>query len=41
MAGGKKTEIPTIHPHHHPKFDVDEKPMLNNGKTFISALYNN
>jgi metal-dependent amidase/aminoacylase/carboxypeptidase family protein len=27
-----------IKPHHHPKFDVDERSMLNIGKLFIGIV---
>ena len=39
-VGGGNPEINAIYPHHHPKFDVDEKSMLLIGKVFISAVLN-
>ncbi len=39
-VGGGNPEINAVYPHHHPKFDVDEKSMLNTGKVFISAILN-
>lgn len=39
-VGGGNPEIDAIYPHHHPKFDVDEKSMLYTGKIFISAVFN-
>ncbi|MED3563428.1 amidohydrolase [Bacillus xiapuensis] len=37
-VGGANPEINAIYPHHHPKFDVDERAMLDIGKLFISAV---
>ncbi|AQQ55182.1 peptidase M20 [Planococcus lenghuensis] len=39
-VGGGNPEIDAIYPHHHPKFDVDEKSMLLTGKVFASAVLN-
>lgn len=39
-VGGGNPEVNAVYPHHHPKFDVDEKSMLNTGKVFISAILN-
>jgi amidohydrolase len=39
-VGGGNPDINAVYPHHHPKFDVDEKSMLNIGKIFISAVLN-
>ncbi|MCF6409768.1 M20 metallopeptidase family protein [Pseudalkalibacillus salsuginis] len=38
--GGGNPEINAFYPHHHPKFDVDEKSMLIAGKVFLSAVIN-
>lgn len=40
-VGGGNPELEAIYPHHHPKFDVDEKSMLLTGKVFIAAILNN
>lgn len=37
-VGGGNSEIGAEFPHHHPKFDVDERSMLNIGKAFISVV---
>lgn len=29
FVGAGNVEAGIIHPHHHPKFDIDEKSMLN------------
>lgn len=39
-VGGGNPDLNAIYPHHHPKFDVDEKSMLLIGKVFISAVLN-
>lgn len=38
FVGGENKEIGANYPHHHPRFDVDERSMLNIGKLFISAV---
>jgi len=38
FVGGQNQEIGASYPHHHPKFDVDERSMLTIGKLFISAV---
>nr|WP_317853530.1 amidohydrolase [Neobacillus sp. Marseille-Q6967] len=40
-VGGGNPDLNAVYPHHHPKFDVDEKSMINIGKVFISAILNN
>ncbi|WP_257347378.1 amidohydrolase [Pseudalkalibacillus decolorationis] len=40
VVGGQNHEINATYPHHHPKFDVDERSMLLIGKLFISAVFN-
>ncbi|MED3563926.1 M20 family metallopeptidase [Bacillus xiapuensis] len=40
-VGGRNSDINAEYPHHHPKFDVDERSMLNIGKMFISIFLNN
>jgi amidohydrolase len=40
FVGGENPEIDADYPHHHPKFDVDERSMLIIGKVFIAALLN-
>jgi amidohydrolase len=39
-VGGGNPDLNAIYPHHHPKFDVDEKSMIIIGKVFISAVFN-
>ena len=39
-VGGRNPDIEAIYPHHHPKFDVDERSMLLIGKLFISMFLN-
>lgn len=36
--GGRNPEIQATYPHHHPKFDVDERSMIQTGQVFIAAL---
>lgn len=37
---GSQTEDPaTQYPHHHPKFDIDEKALLNMEKAFVRIIY--
>lgn len=38
FVGGRNPEINAVHPHHHPKFDVDERSMINIGKMFLGLL---
>ena len=38
FVGGRNPQIDAVHPHHHPRFDVDERAMLVAGKLFISAI---
>ncbi|MGM0921979.1 MAG: amidohydrolase [Bacillota bacterium] len=38
FTGAKPTYSETAYPHHHPKFDIDEKAMLIAAKTFTLAL---
>lgn len=38
-AGGGNPEIGAEYPHHHPKFDVDERSMQYIGKTFIGTVF--
>lgn len=40
-VGGGNPDLNAVYPHHHPKFDVDEKSMIYTGKVFISAVLNN
>ncbi|TCP23737.1 amidohydrolase [Scopulibacillus darangshiensis] len=37
-VGGASDQVGPIYPHHHPKFDVDERSMLLIGKLFISSV---
>ncbi|WP_282035028.1 M20 family metallopeptidase [Metabacillus indicus] len=38
FTGAKPTYSDTAYPHHHPKFDIDEKAMLIAAKTFSLAI---
>jgi amidohydrolase len=38
FVGGGNPELGATYPHHHPRFDVDERSMLITGKVFISAV---
>lgn len=38
MVGGRNPDIQAVYPHHHPKFDVDERAMIQTGQLFIGAL---
>lgn len=39
LVGGMNPEIQATYPHHHPKFDVDERSILQIGKMFISLVF--
>jgi amidohydrolase len=39
LVGGMNPAIQATYPHHHPKFDVDERSILQIGKMFISLVY--
>ncbi|WP_394172480.1 M20 metallopeptidase family protein [Guptibacillus hwajinpoensis] len=38
FVGGRNPDINAIYPHHHPKFDVDERAILGIGKIFLSLV---
>ncbi|MFZ3580232.1 M20 metallopeptidase family protein [Virgibacillus sp. DJP39] len=38
FVGGRNEEIQATYPHHHPKFDVDERAILHIGKLFTSIV---
>ncbi|WP_010095264.1 M20 metallopeptidase family protein [Ornithinibacillus scapharcae] len=38
IVGGKNTELHADYPHHHPKFNVDERAIINIGKMFIRLV---
>lgn len=38
FVGGGNEELAAVYPHHHPRFDVDERSMLVTGKVFIGAV---
>ncbi len=38
FAGAQNPAVGAVYPHHHPKFDIDERAMLEVGKVFILAL---
>jgi amidohydrolase len=40
FVGGRNPDIQAEFPHHHPRFDVDERSMLITGKLFVSAVLN-
>ena len=37
-VGSQNEDIRTHYPHHHPKFDIDERALLNIGKAFIKIV---
>lgn len=37
-VGGRNDDLKAVYPHHHPKFNVDERSMLIIGKMFIAAF---
>ncbi|MGG3736569.1 M20 family metallopeptidase [Aeribacillus pallidus] len=37
FTGAGNPEVGAMYPHHHPKFDIDERSMLYAGKTLIAA----
>ncbi len=40
FVGGGNPEIEAIYPHHHPKFDVDERSILMTSQLFVSLVFN-
>lgn len=40
FTGARNDEIGANFPHHHPRFDFDEKAMLTAGKALLSIVYN-
>ncbi|WP_134700891.1 M20 family metallopeptidase [Ammoniphilus sp. YIM 78166] len=38
FVGGQNPDIEATYPHHHPKFDVDERAILQIGKLFVSVV---
>jgi len=38
FVGGGNPELDAVYPHHHAKFDVDERAMLIGGKVFLSVV---
>ncbi|MFC4354741.1 M20 family metallopeptidase [Chryseomicrobium palamuruense] len=38
FVGAGNEQINATYPHHHPKFDADERSMINTGKVFIAAI---
>ncbi|RKD22987.1 peptidase M20 [Ammoniphilus oxalaticus] len=38
FVGGENSELNAVYPHHHPKFDVDERAMIIGGKVFLAAV---
>lgn len=39
IIGGRNEELKATYPHHHPKFDVDERSMKEIGKVFIGTVF--
>ncbi|SHG47212.1 M20 metallopeptidase family protein [Ornithinibacillus halophilus] len=37
-VGGRSEELNAVYPHHHPKFNVDERAIINIGKMFLSLV---
>ncbi|UCZ53447.1 amidohydrolase [Bacillus shivajii] len=40
IVGGENRDINAVYPHHHPKFNVDERSMKDISKVFISSVLN-
>lgn len=40
MVGGGNPKINAVYPHHHPRFDVDERAIQHIGKIFIGSALN-
>src|SRR5690606_28386467 len=38
LVGAGNPDIQAIYPHHHPKFDADERAMLDTAKMFVSLV---
>src|SRR5690606_30507983 len=38
FVGGRNEELKAVYPHHHPRFDVDERSMLVTGRVFIGTV---
>lgn len=38
FVGGRSEELKAVYPHHHPRFDVDERSMLVTGRIFLGAV---
>lgn len=38
FVGGRNEALKAVYPHHHPRFDVDERSMLITGRIFIGAV---
>lgn len=38
FVGGRNEELKAVYPHHHPRFDVDERSMLDAGRVFIGTV---
>lgn len=41
IVGGRNEEINAVYPHHHPKFNVDERAIINIGKMFVRLVLGN
>jgi amidohydrolase len=39
FVGGGNKDIDAVYPHHHPKFEVDERSIVIIGKVFISTVF--
>ena len=39
IVGGRNEELNATYPHHHPKFDVDERSIKEIGKVFIGTVF--
>lgn len=38
FVGGRNEDLKAVYPHHHPRFDVDERSMLVTARIFIGAV---
>lgn len=39
IIGGGNEELKATYPHHHPKFDIDERAIKDIGKMFIGTVF--
>jgi len=37
-VGSRNEDVATHYPHHHPRFDIDERALVNTEKAFASII---